>query len=653
MTAALAARGPDGEGFHVAWPIGLGHRRLAVIDVAGGRQPLFGCAAGGAAAAGGAGAAVIVNGEIYNFAALRKELRAAGHRFATKSDSEVIVHGYEEWGAGLLDRLEGMFAFAVWDGAAQRLLLARDRMGEKPLYWTRLPGGGLAFASELKALRHAPGVDDRIDPAALARYLVYEYVPAPHSILRGVFKLEAGTFLVATPGGEPEVRRYWDLPLHPSDSKADTETAANDLLAELRRSVRERLVSDVPLGIFLSGGIDSSAVAALACEARGGEIDTFSLGFDDPSFDETAQARRVARAIGSRHHEDRLSPAALLDLLPAIGDLLDEPLGDGSIAPTHLLARFARRHVTVALGGDGGDELFAGYPTFQAERIAGLLDHAPRAIAHALGRLGSALATRLPVSTAYFSLDFRLRQFLKGIDSTGARRHQAWLGSFAPADALAALAPDAARAALSEPRGIGPPTQAVAGEDDHAAAPTADRLLDAVDARIHAAPTADRWGRLLYFYARGYLTDDVLTKVDRATMAVGLECRSPFLDTRVVSLACRLPPPLRMRGFTGKYLLRRALRGILPDETLSRRKQGFAMPIGRWLRHELRPFLEETLSRRALGDTGLFDPAPIRRLVDAHVAGAADHRKPLWTLIAFLRWHAAWTAAAAVPAGVA
>jgi asparagine synthase (glutamine-hydrolysing) len=602
MTAALAARGPDGEGYHLAPGCGLGHRRLAIIDVEGGHQPLY---------SEDGRVALVVNGEIYNFPALRKDLEGFGHTFKTRSDSEVLAHGYEQWGDGVLDRIEGMFAIAIWDANNRRLLLARDRMGEKPLYYAPTPGGGLAFASELRSLRHAPGVSGDVDPAALARYLVYEYVPSPQSMLRGVSKLEPGHKLVVRPGRPPEVSRYWDLDFPDEDLRVnDVESATDVLLAELRRSVRERLVSDVPLGVFLSGGLDSSTVAALAAEVRGGDLDTFSVGFEDPSYDETDEARRVAQHIGSRHHEDRLSPRVLLELLPAIGKLLDEPIGDGSIVPTHLLARFARKSVTVALGGDGGDELFAGYPTFQAERFAAL---------PAVAGIAGLAARALPVSLGYFSLDFKLKQFAKGNGLDGARRHQAWLGSFSPAAALGALAPDVARAADGD-------------------------LYDVIDRRLAHCNSRDRWDRLMYFYAKGYLADQVLAKVDRATMAVGLEGRAPLLDSKIVGLACRLTSDLRLRGMQTKFLLKRAMRGILPDATLDRKKQGFAMPIGRWLAGDLRSWMEDELAAARIGD--FFAPAVVRRLMDEHTSGRADHRKPLWTLLAFQQWRSAWQASA-------
>ena len=608
MTAALAARGPDGEGFHFAPPVALGHRRLAIIDVLGGQQPLH---------SEDGNVTAVVNGEFYNFVALRDELQSLGHRFATRSDSEVLVHGYEEWGDAVVAKLEGMFAFCVYDQRRGRLLLARDRLGEKPLYYAELAGGGFAFASELTSLRHAPGLDCTIDPAALARYLVAEHVAAPRTILRGAWKLEPGTLLVLERGARPRLARYWDLPLPLPGAERITDAgeAATQLLAELRRAVRERLVSDVPLGVFLSGGIDSATIAALAAEVRGGDLDTFSIGFEDPEFDESAEARRVAQHLGTRHHEEIFSPRAALALLPSVGELLDEPLGDASIVPMHLLARFTRGHVTVALSGDGGDELFSGYKTFQAERVASwLFDRAPGFVGRASAAAGKALLARLPASGGYLPFDLTLRHFLRGAGVSGARRHQAWLAALLPDLARAALHPDVARAA---------------GED----------LLDTADRRQARCPSTDPWDRLLYHYAKGFLADGVLTKVDRATMAVGLESRAPLLDTGVVTLACRLAPELRMNGFRTKYLLRRAMRGLLPAETLTRKKQGFSMPLGRWLRGPLRGFLEETLSVPRLRATGLFEPAPIRTLVDEHITGKVDHRKPLFTVLAFLLWH--------------
>jgi asparagine synthase (glutamine-hydrolysing) len=555
----------------------------------------------------------VVNGEIYNFEALRKELTAAGHRFVTRCDAEVVVHGYEAWGAGVVDRLDGMFALAVWDGRARRLLLARDRMGEKPLYVART-SAGLAFASELKALKHAPGVSGELDREALLRYLVFEHVPAPRSMLRGVSKLEPGTRWTIEPGGEPVVERYWDLPFV-TRRREDKGPAARDLLSELTMAVRSRLVSDVPLGVFLSGGIDSSTVAALAVRERS-DLATFSVGFDEPDFDESGHARRVAAHLGTRHHEERLSVKAMLDLLPAVGQLLDEPLADSSIVPTHLLARFARRHVTVALGGDGGDELFLGYPTFQADRVARGLDRLVNPThERRLGTLAGRAARWLPVSRRNMSLDFKVKRFAQGLGFAPDLRHQAWMGSFLPAQSAALFTQEyGARALAESPYALVASFRERGGYRDH-------------------------WDQLTYQYSRLYLTGCVLAKVDRASMAVGLEVRAPLLDTKMVDFANALPGELKLRGMTTKYILKQAARSLLPREILERPKKGFGVPVGEWLRGPLAPLAEQLLSPYNIGVLGYFDPRETSRLLDEHKRGVADHRKPLWTLISFLLWH--------------
>ncbi len=607
MTDALIHRGPDGDGIYLDGPIALGHRRLAIIDVAGGAQPMH--AAGGRITG-------VVNGEIYNFAALRARLEARGHNFATRSDSEVVVHGYAEWGAELLDRLDGMFALAVWDAGAGELLLARDRMGEKPLYYAER-GGSLLFASELRALLRHPAIDLEVDPDALARYLVYDYVPPPRTILCGVHKLAAGEQLIARPGSGGAPRRYWELPLAPEPPGGritELDAGAAELRAVLSRAVASRLVSDVPLGVFLSGGLDSSLVAVLAARARGGDLDTFSIAFDDPSYDESPWARRVARHIGARHHERRVTAGDLLDLVPRLGQLLDEPLADGSLVPTHLLARFARERVTVALGGDGSDELFGGYPTFVAEAITGrAADRLPARAARLLARAGRRLERRLPALTDNFAPAFIAAHFLQGLGERGARRHQAWLAATDVADVAALLGPAASAAAAGD-------------------------LLDHAGALAARCASPDRWDRLLAFYAGGYLADDMLPKIDRASMAVSLEVRSPMLAREVVELACRLAPPLRVRGRETKRTLRRAARGLLPDAVIDRGKHGFGMPIAGWLRGPLAEFARDTLAPARLESDGLLDGGAAARALDDHIAGRRDHRKLLWSLLAFQAW---------------
>ena len=616
MTRAMAPRGPDGEGFWRAAGVGLGHRRLSVIDLsAAGTQPM-----------GGEDDAVQVtfNGEIYNFAGLVDELGALGHTFRSRSDTEVLVHGYEEWGEGLLDRIDGMFAFAIWDSRKKRLFAARDRMGKKPFYWAQIPRhNGLpplfAFGSELKALFPVPGLDRSVDYEALQRYLSFEYVPAPRAIIKGARKLNAAECLSldlgADPFAVPRVRRYWDLPFPDAHGPRREEEAAEELRSLLLRAVKRRLVSDVPLGVFLSGGIDSSTVVALMAAAGGhGGIKSFAIGFSDASFDETSHARVVAERFGTEHREDRLTPESLLGILPDVMRFMDEPLADASIIPTYLLARFTRKHVTVALGGDGGDELFAGYPTFKAEKLArDSYDLLPAPIARFGADLVRRLAERLPAGTDYFSLDFKVNQFLRGISAKGPRRHQRWMSSFLPEEQTALLS--------SQVRGQ------VSGDP-----------LDDVDARASETSARDSWDTIMDYYCRFYLTGDINVKVDRAASAVGLEARAPFLDTDVVNFACRLPPSLRMDGTTTKKILKTAMRGYLPDDILDRRKQGFGVPVARWMKTDLLPMLKETLHPDKIRREGIFDPKEVTRILDEHVEGRRDHRKQLWTLLVFEQW---------------
>ncbi|MBN2575913.1 MAG: asparagine synthase (glutamine-hydrolyzing) [Deltaproteobacteria bacterium] len=617
MTRTLAPRGPDGEGFFHAPGVALGHRRLAVIDLTdNAAQPL---------ANEDGSVQVVFNGEIYNFQELRADLLARGHVFRSHGDTEVLVHGYEEWGDELLPRLDGMFAFAIWDAQRRRLLAARDRMGKKPLYFASVARQGapplFAFASELKALLTVPGFDRSIDPEALCRYLVHEYVPPPHSIFRGARKLAAGERLrLEIKDGsacDPRVDRYWELSFAHETRELRDDDAAALLREHLLRSVRRRLVADVPVGIFLSGGIDSSTVTAFAAQAAGAEnVHTFSVGFSEGSFDESSHARRVAGFLGTHHREERLGVRTLLDILPVVGDFLDEPFADASVVPTYLLSRFARRHVTVALGGDGGDELFAGYQTFLAEAWGRLFfDRTPAALQAAL----AAAARLLPARSGYFSLDFKVNQFLQGGNVPGPRRHQRWLASFLPEQLPSLLTADLARALPGDP-------------------------LAAVDARARLGPASAAWDRLLDFYARFYLPDDVNTKVDRAASAVGLEVRAPFLDTALIDFACSLPAHMRLRWRSPKFILKRAMRGRLPKAILGRSKQGFAVPVARWMREDLAPALRDELAPEKLRREGCFEPSFVEGLLGEHLSGRRDRRKALWTLFVFERWRARWAA---------
>jgi len=599
MNDRLVHRGPDDEGFFLEGPAALAMRRLKIIDLATGHQPMSG---------EHRRVWAVFNGEIYNYRELTAELTGRGHTFTTRSDTEVIVHGYEERGLAALGGLEGMFAFALWDAPARTLVLARDRLGIKPLYYAVLPEQ-IVFASELKALVEHPAIDRTLDLTALSRYLAHEYVPAPASIFRAIRKLPAGHWLTYT-DGRLKVEPYWTVDFRP-DRAIDAAEAAERLRAVLDLAVRQQLVSDVPLGVFLSGGIDSSAVAALAARRIGGRLKTFSIGFEDPSFDESAHARRVAQALGTDHHEEVLDAGGACDLVARLPDLLDEPLGDASLIPTFLLSRFTRRSVTVALSGDGGDELFAGYPTYQAHRLARVVDLVPHWLRR---RLVRPAVERLPVSLSNLSLDFKLKRFFEGLDYADAERHAVWLGSFTPAEQRALLTPDALA------RMEAPPSYAAFHEI------------------LANAPSVRGLERMLYLDLKGYLGEGVLTKTDRASMACSLEVRVPLLDHRVVELAARLPMGLKLHGLTTKYILKRALAGVLPRETLRRPKKGFGIPLGHWFRNELRPLVREVCGADAIRRGGLFRPEMVERLLTEHESRRRDHRKKLYTLLAFQLW---------------
>ncbi|MDD5110214.1 MAG: asparagine synthase (glutamine-hydrolyzing) [Patescibacteria group bacterium] len=602
MTSVIAHRGPDDEGFFIAGNVGLGFRRLSIIDLTGGRQPMFNETKT---------VAVVFNGEIYNFRDLKNELTRAGHRFSTQSDTEVIVHGYEQWGSEVFARCNGMFAVAVWDGGSNQLILARDRLGKKPLYWG-VWQGTLVFGSEPKALLQHPLVKREMDWQSLAQYLTHEYVPTPHSIYAGMRKLPEGCTCTYAPGREPEVTRFWDVKLQVTPVTLREALPRLDTL--LSDAVRIRMVSDVPLGVFLSGGIDSSTVAYYAQAASSKPIKTFSIGFAEASFDESSHARRVAKHLGTEHYDQVLRPAQALELVPKISDLCDEPLADASLIPTYLLSKFAKNQVTVALGGDGGDELFLGYQTFQAEYLAQLLRFLP----HGVRRHFVSRVPRLrPHSYDYFTFRDKMQRFLQGLGYPDDQRHLVWRGSFPP-DRIGALLTDDARERC---RG------------DWISDPTS---------RLPEPGRIPRWSRLSYWYLKSYLMDDVLVKVDRASMYASLEVRAPILDYRLVEFAFSLPWPLKLHRYHTKFLLKRLMRDRLPVGIVSRRKQGFAVPIGAWLRGELKPLAQDLLSADALRHQGIFQPAVVQRLLSDHLDGRADNRKELWTLMCFQLWWQRW-----------
>jgi asparagine synthase (glutamine-hydrolysing) len=626
MANALAHRGPDAEGFASDGIAALGHRRLSILDIVGGVQPMQ-----------REGVTLVFNGQAYDFVALRTELAARGHPFTTRSDTEVVLRAYLEWGEECFARLQGMFAIALWDARRRKLVLGRDRLGKKPLHvalahrgnWLgELPAEGgppapvdrLVFGSELKAFVAHGGVPRTLSRHALVEYLAAEAVPAPRTIYAEVQKLPAAHFAVLDDSGL-RVRRYWELPT--PEAGARRPDAAAELRSLLDAAVAKRLVADVPVGIFLSGGVDSTGLAALAVR-HSPRIHSFSIGFQESSFDESAYARLAADALGTEHHLEMLSGEACLELLPRAVDQLDEPFADPSYLPTHLLSRFVRQTVKVALAGDGGDELFAGYDPFLAHRPAALLARLPRPL---LGFLAGAVS-RLPATSTNMSIDFRLKQLFRGLLAPASLRHATWIGAFVPSELVTLLHPDLQPLARD----------AVAYR----------AVLSAAEEGRRAGLAAGSVDEALRFYLSRYLADDILVKADRASMAASLEVRAPFLDTQVVEYAARLHWDQKLSFRATKLVLKEALQGLVPEAILKRPKKGFGIPVARWIRGPLRPLFEDLFSEASLKRSSVFAPVATRALLERHLSGAADLRKPLWTLAMFLLWQRRWASGAGV-----
>ena len=613
MRDTLAHRGPDGAGLHTfaddRHAVGLAHRRLSIIDTRViGLQPMQ----------NEDGALTIVfNGEIYNFAALRASLESSGrHTFRTRTDTEVLLHLYEDRGVDMLGELNGMFAFALWDAGRRRLLLARDRLGKKPLHTAVDRRGTLYFASEIKALLATGKVDDRIDLQAHHDYLGLNYVPGPRTMLSGISKLPAAHAMVWEDGAT-RTFRYWDQRFHsvaaaPGESAApkppSEAEAARQTLALLRTAVRDRMVSDVPLGMFLSGGIDSSAVLMCMAEASTRPVKAFTIRFEEASYDESKQAAQVARQFGAEHHIETVRPDASTFFEPLVSTF-DEPFADSSAIPLWYLARLTRRHVTVALGGDGGDELYAGYRTHKAFRLAQLWRQLPNAVRT---RLVPALVDRLPVSHAKVSFDLKARQFVAAASAPPARAH-AGFKTFLSEDARRALRPEGAADVAETARLF---EAAFAAHDFH----------DALDA-------------VLYADFQLYLPDDILVKVDRLTMAHGLEARAPFLDHRLVAHAAALPSRHKLLGTRTKHLLKRALWGRLPVRILERGKAGFNVPMATWLCGELRPLMRDMLSRSRVQTLGLWRPDAVEAMMRTHESKERDLSRTLWAMMCLMAWN--------------
>jgi|SRR6187549_74381 len=597
MNGRLVHRGPDSDGIFQADGVALAMRRLSIIDLEGGDQPI---------ANEDGSVTVVHNGEIYNYRELRAELERRGHRFRTHSDTEVLVHLYEEHGDDFLERLRGMFAIALWDARERRLLLARDRFGIKPLYH-RVAEGELSFASELKAMLEQPGFSREIDPRAVAAYLAFNSIPAPLTIFSEARKLPPGSLLSWREGEVAERRYARPRPVPAEQARRRPAAALADELRErLRDSVRAHLVADVPVGVLLSGGVDSAGLAALAAGEEGAGVKTFSVGFEEASFDELDRARLVARRYGTDHHEIVLRPDAV-ELLPKLVEAFDEPFGDSSALPTYLVSELASQHVKVALSGEGGDELFGGYYTYVADLLAARVGR--------FAPLAAPLVEALPSSDAKVSFDYKAKRFVRAARLPALERHHAWKEIFSTEGQAALLG---ARHPGWDP-------------------------VDLYRERYAETAGAEPLARLQDVDLGIYLVDDLLVKTDRSSMAHSLELRVPFLDNEVTAFALGLATPLKVRGLAKKRLLRRALAPLLPREILRGPKQGFSIPVAAWLRGPLEGYAREVLAPVNLERQGCFDPATVGALLDSHCAGREDLSRQLWGLIAFTLWFDRYT----------
>ena len=599
MLGAMVHRGPDDEGTFADGPVALGMRRLSILDLAGGHQPIFN---------EDRSAVVVCNGEIYNYEELREGLIRRGHRFSTRSDTEVIVHLYEERGPDCVRELNGMFAFAAWDRARQRLTLARDRIGIKPLYYYE-GKGRLLFASELSALMRAPGVPAALDPAALDDYFTWFYIPGRQSVYRAVRRLPEAHVMVVEDGRSTRTR-YWSLSYPREAKRRPLEHYAEGYREQLKRSVTMQLCSDVPLGIFLSGGLDSGSLVAALARTTNRTFDTFTIGFDDPSYDESPYARATAEAYGTNHREYRVGPDDLrmsAELMAHFG----EPFGPFTMVQSYLLCKRSREHVTVALAGDGGDELFGGYPTYVASRMARAYLALPKLLRRGVIER---VVRALPVSEKLMSLDFKLREFVRGAEVFRRADNMAWKIIFGDAEREELFTPD---------------FRANLGDHDPY------RRVAEVQAEVVGTPLQ----RAMYYDLTVFLTDCVLTQTDRMSMAVSQEVRVPILDHEMIEFAASVPDRYKVRRGRTKLLVREAMKGWLPERVLEKPKSGFTTPVPVWLRNELRDFVTDTLSEDAIRRTGVLRYPPVKRLLDEHFERRADHARRIWAVVNYVLWN--------------
>ena len=598
MIKSIEYRGPDDSGIFCYENIGLAQARLAILDLSPeGHQPM---------SDENQNIWLVFNGEIYNFPELKNELEADGQKFKSASDTEVIIYLYKKYGLECFQKMNGMFALAIFDKKNNKFILARDRFGKKPLYYSII-NNTLIFASELKALQNHPLSKKEIDLESLNQYLQFEYVPTPRTILKNVYKLEPATYLVFD--GKNILKNYFWQPNFSKEIISEKE-ALEKFSGKLETAVKKRLISDVPLGILLSGGLDSSAIAYYAQKNSPKKILTFSIGFNEKSFDESSYARLVAKHLETDHHEKIFTGQDCLSIIPEIFSRLDEPLADASIIPSFLLSKFAREKITVALGGDGGDELLCGYDTFLAEYFSPIYEKSP----NLLKKILKNFRKFLPTSFANISHDFKIKKFLDGYDGQSDYRHLRWLGAFSRDERSQLFRPEI--------------WQKLEKLNEFAS----------VEYYLSKIKYNDKWDKLIHLYLRSYLMDDILVKMDRASMYNSLEVRSPFLDFELADFVNSLSNNFKIRKAQTKYLLRKCLVGKIPEKIIKRRKKGFGIPLALWLQNELRPLLEQKFAREKIIAEGFFNPDYIEKLLADHFAQRADNRKQIWTLLVFESW---------------
>ena len=601
MNGAIVHRGPDDDGFYVHDNVGMAMRRLSIIDLAGGKQPMHNA---------DRTKWIVFNGEIYNYRELRADLEKRGHSFYTNSDTEAIIHLYDEYGADCLQYLRGMFAIAIWDKSDSSLFLARDRVGKKPILYSHQPNGDLIFGSEFQAILKHPSVTREVDYGAIDSYLSYLCVPAPETAFKQIRKLEPGHWL-KWKDGNVETRRYW-LPNFSKKIKISEDEAIQETTRILRESTKLRMISEVPLGAFLSGGVDSSIVVALMAQESAAPVKTFSIGFEEQDFSELKYARRVAEHVGAEYSEFIVRPDAL-EVLPTLVEHYGEPYADSSAVPTYYVAKETRQHVTVALNGDGGDESFAGYERYMAMEVAELYRRIPRILRRTLieGPI-----RMLPTSEIKKTRVRDVQRFLISANESRKERYARWMSAIKPTAKLALLYSDEMNARVGE----------------HNAAAVLDEWFDRAGdlGLLDATLLADQMT---------YLPNDLLVKVDIATMANSLEARSPFLDHKVIEFAASLPESLKMNRFRPKYLLKKVAARLVPPEVVYRRKMGFGVPIAHWFRGEMKDFVRDVLLSPASLSRGVFRPKTIEMYIDQHIRGEVDHATPIWTLLMLELWY--------------